>query len=186
MDAQTQAFLHYYNSQSGGQLPIFHGARRAQHGAGLGNFFGGLARTIFPIAAAGLGSFLNSMLQKREEGASWKDSAKSAIAPSARVVLNRALDSAASSSSSSSASSAPAPTDQAGSGRRRGRKRRSGSTAASAPRKRKRTLQGLPQKGGGRTRKRARRTRKKRTGCHYKKRAGSGLGRNSRLHFLNF
>ena len=51
MDPQTNLYLAYYRSQSGGNLPAFHGARGGQSGAGLGDILRGIWRTIFPIAA---------------------------------------------------------------------------------------------------------------------------------------
>lgn len=92
MDPQTNIYLQYYNAQSGGQLPAFHGARRGQYGAGLGDILRGIWRTIFPIAAHGASAFLSETLRAKESGGSWGDAAKSAIAPAAHTLMGKAVE----------------------------------------------------------------------------------------------
>lgn len=72
-------YCKYYSSQLGGEIPIFRGG---QHGAGLGDILRGILRFIAPVALRGISSFANSALQAREGGASFKDAARGAIAPS--------------------------------------------------------------------------------------------------------
>lgn len=184
MDAQTQAYIHYYSSQNGGQLPAFHGARQGQRGGGLGNFFGNLARTVFPIAAAGLGTFLSSMLQRRDEGETWKGSAKAALGPSAHVILDKALTAA-------KVGAAPPPPDieQYGSGHRRRKRKRSPSGGVRKRRKRRttrhrRSPSTVEQAGGGR--KRRRRKRKASSAFGYKRGGKRARTHSANLKFLNF
>ena len=99
MDPQSDVYLRYYTAQSGGQLPAFHGARRSQYGAGLGDIFGGIWRTVFSIALHGIGTFINSTLRARESGfgtagasPSWGAAAKSALMPRALNVLAKSAE----------------------------------------------------------------------------------------------
>ena len=93
MDPQTQLYLRYYNAQSGGSLPTFSGARRGQYGAGFGDILGGIFRTILPIAAHGVSTFLNETLKAKESGSaqSWGDAAKAALGSTAENVVWNSL-----------------------------------------------------------------------------------------------
>ena len=93
MDPQTPVYLRYYIAQSGGSLPTFAGARRGQHGAGLGDILRGIFRTILPIAAHGASTFLNETLKAKESGSgqSWGDAAKAALVSSAENVVTHSL-----------------------------------------------------------------------------------------------
>ena len=85
MDNQTNLYLRYYKAQSGGDLPSFHGARRGQFGAGLGDILRNIFRTLFPIAAQGAGTFLTETMKARDAGAAgWGAATKAAIAPTAK------------------------------------------------------------------------------------------------------
>ena len=119
MDPQTDIYLRYYTAQSGGQLPAFHGVRRTQYGAGLGDILGGIWRTVFPIALHGIGTFINSTLRARESGIgpagvtpSWGSAAKSALMPTALNLLSKSAEAIESRIKTPAAS-------QAGNGKRR-------------------------------------------------------------------
>ena len=77
---------HYYNYfQHGGELNVFHGTRD-QHGYGLGNFFGRIARGVWdfirPAASSAATSFISNAAQGLTEGKNFKDSARSALSAS--------------------------------------------------------------------------------------------------------
>ena len=86
---ETDLYLQYYDAQVGGTLPVFHGAKRynPQSGAGIGDIFKSVFRTVLPIALQGIGSFLGETMKAKNSGTTWKDAAKSAITPSAKNVL---------------------------------------------------------------------------------------------------
>ena len=88
---QTDVYLKYYQAQVGGTLPVFRGAKYySQSGAGIGDFFRGVFRHVVPIALQGVSAFLGQTLKSRDTGANWKESLKSAIAPTTRNVLENA------------------------------------------------------------------------------------------------
>jgi hypothetical protein len=78
MITTKDSFLRYYESQRGGEIPVFRGG---QQGEGLGDILRGILRFIAPIALRGISKFAGTTLKAREQGASWKDAAKGAIAP---------------------------------------------------------------------------------------------------------
>lgn len=169
MDPQTNQYLQYYKAQSGGQLNVFAGSRRAQLGGGLGDILRGIWRTLFPIAARGASTFLSETLKSRDSGRGWRDAAKAALAPTVQNVA----DSAVSKLSGGGGGSG---------GRRRGAVGgRSPQEGRGARRKRKRFQLKNPflQAGHGRRRRR----RRRRTAAFYK-RAKSGTERKNK--FLNF
>lgn len=119
MDPQTNLYLNYYTTQSGGALPAFTGARRGQYGAGLGDIFRGIFRTLFPIAAHGASAFLNETLRAKEGGSgSWAQAAKSAISPTAHSILSNTLQTLQNGA------------QQSGGGQGRRRRRRNGRSGA--------------------------------------------------------
>jgi hypothetical protein len=78
--ARANPYLKYYQGQVGGaDFPVFVGG---QHGEGLGDFFRSVLRFIAPIALRGLSAFTSTTLRAHEGGATLKDAARSAIAPS--------------------------------------------------------------------------------------------------------
>ena len=88
---QSDVYLKYYQAQVGGALPVFRGAKYySQSGAGIGDFFRGVFRHVMPIALQGMSAFLGQTLKNRDTGANWKESLKSAIAPTTRNVLENA------------------------------------------------------------------------------------------------
>lgn len=80
-------YLRYYNSQSGGRLDVFHGARRGQFGHGLGDILSGIFRTVLPIAAHGASTFLGEMANEQASGKSLKESALNALTPAAQDMV---------------------------------------------------------------------------------------------------
>jgi hypothetical protein len=81
-------FLQYYEKQRGGEIPVFRGG---QQGDGLGDILRGILRFIAPIALRGVSKFAGSTLKAREQGASWKDAAKGAIAPTLGAIAKDVL-----------------------------------------------------------------------------------------------
>ena len=51
-DASRALYEDYYTRQSGGEIPVFYGAR-AQRGHGLGSILGGLFRRDLPFLSSG-------------------------------------------------------------------------------------------------------------------------------------
>ena len=172
MDHQTQSYLEYYNTQTGGQLPVFHGARRMQSGSGLGDILRGLFRTVFPIAAHGLGTFLNEAVRRKDAGNSWKDAAKGAIGPTAETVATRAVTAVTNGINS---------TPQSGKGRKRKQPRRNAKKRGHANRRGGLRSQNAPQFGGGGKKKRSRAAK-----AGYKRLKKKGMKPRESFKFLNF
>ena len=165
MDSQTNVYLNYYKAQSGGRLSGFVGNRSSsQTGAGLGDILRGIFRTIFPIAARCVSTFLNETLKAKDGGSDWGSAAKAAIAPATKEVASGAL----------SEISKRLSNNQNGSGRRGRRRsrrvalRKTGSSSST---------QGKEMSGGGSSRgyKRRRSTPSRTRKTHFK-----------RIKFLNF
>ncbi len=95
MDYKTQAYYQYFNGGGGGgggDYPVFRGARRYhQYGAGIGDFFRGLFRTMFPVALRGAATFVNEAVREQGEGASIGQAAKAAFKPALSAVLNEVI-----------------------------------------------------------------------------------------------
>lgn len=94
MDYKTQAYYQYFNGGGGGggDYPVFRGARRfPQYGAGIGDFFRGLFRTMFPVALRGAATFVNEAVREQGEGASLGQAAKAALKPALGAVLNEVI-----------------------------------------------------------------------------------------------
>jgi hypothetical protein len=72
-------FRSYYESQLGGQLPVFRGG--LQRGAGLGDILRGIFRYLAPMALRGLSTFAGSTLAAHQAGAPLAAAARSAIMP---------------------------------------------------------------------------------------------------------
>lgn len=73
-----------------GGMPVFRGAGihtigagryYGQHGAGLGDFFGGLFRRLFPVIIRGATTFVGETLDRHEKGESLGEAAKGALNP---------------------------------------------------------------------------------------------------------
>ena len=121
MDSKAQAYYQYFNGGGGGggEMPVFRGARRyPQYGAGIGDFFRGLFRTLFPVALRGAATFVNEAVRGQGEGASFAQAAKAAIQPTLGAVLNEVV-------SRQKKSDAEALEKQQGGGAGRNRKRKS-------------------------------------------------------------
>ena len=83
MIATKDNYLQYYEKQRGGEITVFRGG---QQGDGLGDILRGILRFIAPIALRGVSNFASSTLKAREQGSSWKDAAKGAIAPTLSAI----------------------------------------------------------------------------------------------------
>ena len=173
MDHQTQSYLQYYNTQTGGQLPVFHGARRMQSGSGLGDILRGIFRTVFPIAAHGLGTFLNEAVRRKDAGNSWKDAAKGAIGPTAETVASRAV---------TAVTNGINTTPQSGKGRKRKQPRRNAKKRRNAARRGglRSHKANASQFGGGKKK------RSKVRGAGYKRLNKKGMRARESFKFLNF
>ena len=59
-------YCKYYQSQRGGEIPVFRGG--SQSGAGLGDILRGLFRFLMPVALRGISSFAGSTLAVAQAG----------------------------------------------------------------------------------------------------------------------
>lgn len=145
MDPQTNVYLQYYRSQqTGGQLNVFAGRRRAgQAGGSLGGILSGVFRTLVPVAARGGASYLSEMLKAHDEGKSWGEAMKSAIGP--------ALKNAAESTLTNASKAISASVGQSGTGskrKRRHKKEQSGNGKKKKGGKKRRHAGAFPYKSG--------------------------------------
>ena len=104
----SEYYYKIYSSQKGGDFPVFKGARYHQYGSGFGDILRGILRFVMPVLTRGAATFLGDVVQKRDQGSTWGDAAKSAIKPTAMSVLNEATN----------------QTAQRGNGKKRKRKRK--------------------------------------------------------------
>jgi hypothetical protein len=72
-------YCKYYQSQRGGEIPVFRGG--SQSGAGLGDILRGLFRFLMPVALRGISSFAGSTLAGTQAGMSLPNAARAAIVP---------------------------------------------------------------------------------------------------------
>jgi hypothetical protein len=72
-------YCKYYQSQRGGEIPVFRGG--TQSGAGLGDILRGLFRFLMPVALRGISSFAGSTLAGTQAGMSLPNAARAAIVP---------------------------------------------------------------------------------------------------------
>ena len=80
-DASRALYENYYTRQSGGEVPVFYGAR-TQRGHGLGSILGGLFRRDMPFSSRGakiLGQQAMFIASDMIDGKSFQDSAKSRL-----------------------------------------------------------------------------------------------------------
>ena len=80
-DASRALYEDYYTWQSGGEVPVFYGAR-TQRGHGLGSILGGLFRRALPFLSSGakiLGQQAMNVALDMIDGKSFQDSAKSRL-----------------------------------------------------------------------------------------------------------
>ena len=78
-DASRALYEDYYTRQSGGEVPVFYGAR-TQRGHGLGSILGGLFRRALPFLSSGakiVGQQAMNVASYMINGKSFQDSAKS-------------------------------------------------------------------------------------------------------------
>ena len=72
-------YCKYYESQRGGEIPVFRGG--SQSGAGLGDILRGLFRFLMPVALRGIQSFAGNTLAGTQSGMSLPSAARAAIVP---------------------------------------------------------------------------------------------------------
>lgn len=97
MTDKSDLYVRYFlGGQTGGgsvgDMPVFRGQRDYQQGAGFGDFFRGLLRVILPVAVRGAATFLGETSRAHDSGMSLGDAAKSALRPTAGVVLSGASE----------------------------------------------------------------------------------------------
>ena len=63
-------YCRYYQSQRGGEIPVFRGG--SQSGAGIGDILRGIGRFLMPVALRGIGSFAGHTLTGTASGISLK------------------------------------------------------------------------------------------------------------------
>ena len=80
------AYYRYYESQLGGQLPVYRGG--LQSGEGIGDILRGIFRFIAPIALRGISTFAGQTIDAHQRGASLKDAAKAALNPTLNSVVS--------------------------------------------------------------------------------------------------
>lgn len=90
-DKLYNAYLQHYNIQAGGRYPVFRGTP-FQRGDGLGDILRGAMRFLAPIASSIAKTFIKDTATGLSRGSNLKDSAKSAIAPTFRAGVNRAIE----------------------------------------------------------------------------------------------
>lgn len=98
MSANTEevnTYVRHYEAQSGGNIPVFSGGNipvfkggSVQYGAGIGDFFRGLFRTLFPVALKTVGAFVGNAAEAHAKGASIKDAAKGALKPTLNTAIS--------------------------------------------------------------------------------------------------
>ena len=91
----VNAYEDYYINQSGYGLPVFYG-QRTQRGHGIGNIFGGLFRTVFPLIKRFAPVIGRKALQTGiqivsnvVEGRSLKEAAKERVGETIREGINK-------------------------------------------------------------------------------------------------
>ena len=88
-DASRALYEDYYTRQSGGEVPVFYGAR-TQRGHGLGSILGGLFRRALPFLSSGtkiLGQQAMNVASDMIDGKSFQDSAKSRLKEGIKTVV---------------------------------------------------------------------------------------------------
>jgi len=93
MDPLVDAYRQYYKLQVGGQMTVFRGhAGRFQEGAGFGDIFRSIMTNVFPVLMKGAATFLGEAVKSREQGKTYKESAKDAIAPTLSTIMKSGLE----------------------------------------------------------------------------------------------
>jgi hypothetical protein len=85
----SNAYCRYYESQRGGEIPVFRGGLQ-QSGAGLGDVLRGIFRWLAPAALRGIRTFAGSTLAATQAGLPLALAAKSAILPTISSVAGDA------------------------------------------------------------------------------------------------
>jgi hypothetical protein len=82
-------YCRYYDSQRGGQIPVFRGGLQ-QSGAGLGDILRGIFRFLMPVALRGIQTFTGNTLAGAQAGMPLAAAAKAAIMPTISAVAGAA------------------------------------------------------------------------------------------------
>ena len=91
-DARVVAYTNLFKSQmGGGAIAVYQGWPRYQRGKGFGDFFRGLLRPILPIALNVGKSALSAMSDAQEQGASFKDTLRSAVRRATKAPIHGVL-----------------------------------------------------------------------------------------------
>ena len=89
-DASRALYEDYYTMQSGGEVPVFYGAR-TQRGHGLGSILGGFFRSALPFLSSGakiIGQQAMNVTSDMIDGKSFQDSAKSRLNKGIKTFCN--------------------------------------------------------------------------------------------------
>lgn len=93
MDPLVDAYREYYKLQVGGQLTIFRGhGGRFQEGAGFGDILRSIMTNVFPVIMKGAATFLGETVKSKEQGKTFKESAKGALGPAFSTMLKSGLE----------------------------------------------------------------------------------------------
>ena len=90
-EASHALYENYYSKQSGGDLPVFNGAR-VQRGNGIGSVLGGLFRRALQFLKSGAESLGKQELNVAKaliDGKSFKDSTKDRLKDDIRTVVSQ-------------------------------------------------------------------------------------------------
>ena len=91
-DARVKACVNLINSQTGGgPIAVFQGLSRYQSGKGFDDFFRGLLRLNLPMAHNVGKSALSAMSDAMKQGASFKDTLRSAVGRATKSAIHGAL-----------------------------------------------------------------------------------------------
>jgi hypothetical protein len=81
-------YVRYYESQRGGEIPVFRGG--SQSGAGLGDVLRGLFRFLMPVALRGIKTFAGNTLAATQAGVPLATAVRSAIMPTISAIAGSA------------------------------------------------------------------------------------------------
>ena len=76
MDHETENIYFQLYNHSGGDFPVFQGARYIQYGNGFADVLRCFLPRVLPIVVKGAAYFLGSLMHKREQRQNWGNAAK--------------------------------------------------------------------------------------------------------------